>query len=159
MSCGVGRRLGSDPALLCLCHRPAAECPIEPLTWELPYAICETLKNNSNNNNDWIQPEASQALPLHPVWSHKVSPILLPDTCQAVEQDTGDALGQLSCTYCPLTQQPVGPCTIPITDPPQHPVPTVYGSSWARNQIQAIAVATPYPYPTVPQQQLPTTQI
>ena len=38
MSCGVGRRRGSDPALLWLWRRPAATAPIEPLAWEPPYA-------------------------------------------------------------------------------------------------------------------------
>ena len=38
MSCGVGRRRGSDPALLWLWHRLAATAPIGPLAWEPPYA-------------------------------------------------------------------------------------------------------------------------
>ena len=38
MSCGVGRRRGSDPVLLCLWCRPAATTPIRPLAWEPPYA-------------------------------------------------------------------------------------------------------------------------
>ena len=38
MSCGVGRRRGSDPALLWLWRRPAAIAPIRPLAWEPPYA-------------------------------------------------------------------------------------------------------------------------
>ena len=37
MSCGVGRRHGSDPALLWLWYRLAAAAPIRPLAWELPY--------------------------------------------------------------------------------------------------------------------------
>ena len=36
MSCGVGRRCGSVPALLWLWHRPAATAPIQPLAWEPP---------------------------------------------------------------------------------------------------------------------------
>ena len=39
MSCGVGRRHGSDPALLWLWCRPAAEAPIRLLAWEPPYAV------------------------------------------------------------------------------------------------------------------------
>ena len=39
MSCGVGRRRGSDPALLWLWHRLAAIAPIRPLAWEPPYAV------------------------------------------------------------------------------------------------------------------------
>ena len=38
MSCGVGCRLGSDPALLWLWRRLAATAPIRPLAWEPPYA-------------------------------------------------------------------------------------------------------------------------
>src|SRR5512147_1726058 len=38
MSCGVGRRRGSDPALLWLWRRPVATAPIRHLAWEPPYA-------------------------------------------------------------------------------------------------------------------------
>ena len=38
MSCGVGRRHGSDPPLLWLWRRPAAAAPIGPLAWEPPRA-------------------------------------------------------------------------------------------------------------------------
>ena len=37
VSCGVGRRRGSDPALLWFFHRPAAPALIQPLAWEPPY--------------------------------------------------------------------------------------------------------------------------
>ena len=39
MSCGVGRRFGSDPALLWLWCRLAATGPMGPLAWEPPYAM------------------------------------------------------------------------------------------------------------------------
>ena len=39
MSCGVGRRHGSDLALLWLWCRPVATAPIRPLAWEPPYAM------------------------------------------------------------------------------------------------------------------------
>ena len=60
MSSGIGRRHGSDPALLWLWHRPAATALIRPLTWELPYAASVFLKrqkdkkkkkNEDNNKN------------------------------------------------------------------------------------------------------------
>ena len=35
-SCDVGRRLGWDPVLLWLWHRPAAVAPIRRLAWEAP---------------------------------------------------------------------------------------------------------------------------
>ena len=47
MSCGVGRRHSSDPALLWLWCRPAAVAPIQPLAWELPYAAAVALKKCS----------------------------------------------------------------------------------------------------------------
>ena len=45
MSCGVGRRLGSDPALLWLWPRWAAVTPIRPLAWESSYAMSVALKS------------------------------------------------------------------------------------------------------------------
>ena len=44
ISCGVGHRHSSGLALLWLWHRPAAVAPIQPLAWELPYAMGEALK-------------------------------------------------------------------------------------------------------------------
>ena len=38
MSCGIGCRQGSDPAVLWFCRRPAAKVLIRPLAWESPYA-------------------------------------------------------------------------------------------------------------------------
>ena len=57
MSCGVGRRRGSDLALLWLWCRPGAVAPIRPLAWELPYATGAALqskKQTKNNPNDSI---------------------------------------------------------------------------------------------------------
>ena len=46
MSCGVGGRRGSDPALLRLWWRLAAVVPIGPLVWEPPpYAMGVALKS------------------------------------------------------------------------------------------------------------------
>ena len=39
MSCGVGRRRGSDLAWLWLWCRQVATALIRPLAWELPYAV------------------------------------------------------------------------------------------------------------------------
>jgi len=44
MSCGIGRRHGSDLALLWLCCRLAATVLIRPLAWESPYATGAALK-------------------------------------------------------------------------------------------------------------------
>ena len=64
MSCGVGCRRGSDPALLWLWCRPAATAPIRPLAWEPPYAEGAALekakrqkkkpqKPQKNKKEDW----------------------------------------------------------------------------------------------------------
>ena len=45
MSCGVGRRHGSDLALLWLWCRPVATALIRPLAWEPPYATIAALKS------------------------------------------------------------------------------------------------------------------
>ena len=44
MSCGVGYRCGSDPALLWLWYRLAAAALIRPLAWEPPHAMGAALK-------------------------------------------------------------------------------------------------------------------
>ena len=49
MSCGVGQRHGSDPALLWLWRRLAAAAPTGPLAWELSYAAGAALKKNLIN--------------------------------------------------------------------------------------------------------------
>ena len=50
VSCGVGRRLGLDPALLWLWCRPAATAPIRSLAWDPPYAVGAVLKNKTKQN-------------------------------------------------------------------------------------------------------------
>ena len=44
VSCGVGCRHGSDPALLWLWRRLVAAAPIGPLAWESPYAAGAALE-------------------------------------------------------------------------------------------------------------------
>ena len=44
VSCGVGCRCGSDPALLWLWRRPTATAPIRPLAWEPPCAAGVSLE-------------------------------------------------------------------------------------------------------------------
>ena len=46
MSCGVGRRRHSDPALLWLWHGLTAVAPMRPLAWEPPYAMGAALKKD-----------------------------------------------------------------------------------------------------------------
>ena len=60
MSCGIGCRRNSDPALLLLWlwHRPAAEAPIGPLAWEPPCAMGvsleKTKEKKKERNDDYI---------------------------------------------------------------------------------------------------------
>ena len=49
MSCGVGRRRGSDPALLWLWCRLVGEAPIPPIAWDPPYAKGVALKKAKQN--------------------------------------------------------------------------------------------------------------
>ena len=50
MSCGVGRRCGTDLALLWLWCRPAAVALIQPLAWELLYATGAALKRKTKRH-------------------------------------------------------------------------------------------------------------
>ena len=52
MSCGVGRRRGSDPASLWLWHRPAATALIRPLDWEPPYAAGVAQENGKKTKTN-----------------------------------------------------------------------------------------------------------
>ena len=45
MSCGIGHRGGSGPALLWLWLWQPATAPIRPLAWKLPYAVGAALKS------------------------------------------------------------------------------------------------------------------
>ena len=51
MSCGVGRRHGSDLALLWLWCRLAATALIRPLAWEPPYAVSAALEKDKKTKN------------------------------------------------------------------------------------------------------------
>ena len=54
MSCGIGPRCSSDSLL----HRPVAAAPIQPLAWELPYAVGVALKNKNRtkqNENSHVE--------------------------------------------------------------------------------------------------------
>ena len=50
MSCGVGRRRSSEPALLWLWHRQAATAPMRPLVWEPPYAAGAALEKGKKKD-------------------------------------------------------------------------------------------------------------
>ena len=55
MSCGVGRRHGSDPELLWLWCRPAAVTLIRPLAWEPPYVVGVALKSKIKKKKKYPQ--------------------------------------------------------------------------------------------------------
>ena len=59
MNCGVGRRQGSDLALLWLWHRPAATASIHPLAWEPPCAAGAALKRQKEKKRKiviaWVE--------------------------------------------------------------------------------------------------------
>ena len=52
VSCGVGRRRGSNPVLLWLWRRPAATAPIRPLAWEPPHAAGAALEKTKNKKTE-----------------------------------------------------------------------------------------------------------
>ena len=56
MSCGVGCRCPSDPALLWLWHRLAAIAPIGPLAWELLYAAGADLESKGGGGIKFLPP-------------------------------------------------------------------------------------------------------
>ena len=62
MTCGVGRRCGSDPTLLCLWCRVAATAPIGPLAWETPYAAGVALKGQKTEKKKEKKRKAEQTL-------------------------------------------------------------------------------------------------
>ena len=52
VSCGVGRRCGSDPELPWLWHRPAAVAAIRPLPWEYAYASARKKKKKKKKQTN-----------------------------------------------------------------------------------------------------------
>ena len=50
MSCGVGRRHGSDPSLPWLWCKPASTAPILPPVWEPPYVVSTAPKKTKNKS-------------------------------------------------------------------------------------------------------------
>ena len=54
MSCGIGRRFGSDPTLLWLWCRLAAVALIQPLVWEPPYAKGVAIKKKKEKEKNEI---------------------------------------------------------------------------------------------------------
>ena len=62
MSCGVGRRNGSDPTLLWLWYRLAAIDAIHPLAWESPYAVVAALKRRKTKKENKKDPGPQEGI-------------------------------------------------------------------------------------------------
>ena len=84
MSYGVGRRCGSDPALLWLWHKPAATALIGPPAWEPPYAAGVALKRQKDEKPNKFLLSSTQLsiiplchLSFNPGWAKKQGPWLL----------------------------------------------------------------------------------
>ena len=60
MSCGIGRRCGSDPPLLWLWYRPEVAALIGPLAWEFPYAMSTALKSKKKRKEKKKKKESMQ---------------------------------------------------------------------------------------------------
>ena len=60
MSCGAGHRCGSDPTLLWPWCKPAAAAPIQPLAWELPYAMGLALKRQNKQTKKQKTPQMNK---------------------------------------------------------------------------------------------------
>ena len=74
MSCGIGRRCGSDSTLLWLWRRPVATAQIGPLAWGPPHAegaALEKAKRQKTKNPKKPQRSSflAQALPIVPILS------------------------------------------------------------------------------------------
>ena len=67
MSCGVGRRHGSDPPLLWLWCRPVVTAPIGPLAWELPHAAGAALEKTKRQKKQ--SNTLREAFPDCPLWN------------------------------------------------------------------------------------------
>ena len=74
MSCGIGRRRGSDPALLCLWHRRVATALIGPLAWKPPFAAGAALEKAKTKNQKKKKgvPVVAQWL-MNPTRNHEVA--------------------------------------------------------------------------------------
>ena len=66
MSCGVGRRCSSDPALLWLWCSLAAVAPIQPLVQEPPYVAGAALKRQKKKKKFILN--IGSGVPIGPQW-------------------------------------------------------------------------------------------
>ena len=76
VSCGVGRRGGSDPEWLWLRCRPVAAALIRSLAWELPHAAAAAPPQKTNNNNNNKNAANSYKLHKHNI-RRKQTPVIV----------------------------------------------------------------------------------
>ena len=60
VSCGIGCRYSLDPVLLWLWSRLASTALIQPLAWELPYAVGAALKKDKKKKKELIEGKQSE---------------------------------------------------------------------------------------------------
>ena len=65
MSCGVGRRHGTDLALLWQWCRLAATALTQPLSWEFPNAVGMALKRKKRRQKNLLQKNSLQITAKH----------------------------------------------------------------------------------------------
>ena len=73
MSCGVGHRHGSDPALLWLWRRLAATAQIRHLAWEPPYATDAALQRQKKKKKKKISRQNPSG---EPALGNRYSPLM-----------------------------------------------------------------------------------
>ena len=76
MSCGVGCRCGSNPALLWLWCRLAAVAPIRPLARGPPYAASRALKSKKKKKQKKTPKNPEFLKMMKPLFQNKLKPLL-----------------------------------------------------------------------------------
>ena len=72
MNCGVGLRQGLDPVLLWLWLWLAAAAPIQPLAWELLYAVGAALPQKKSTNIKFWRGCGEKGALLHCWWEYRL---------------------------------------------------------------------------------------
>ena len=78
MSCGIGCRYSSDPALLWLWRRLASTALMRPLAWEPPYAVGTALEKAKRQKKIYMEPQKTQNCQTNPEEQNQAGGITLP---------------------------------------------------------------------------------